>query len=322
MNLPETLAAWESQRPELRARFWALLGEVPPMFTPQPKITLTLQRDGYRVEKFEFDNSVGDTVYGYILVPDYLAEPAPAVVYQHYHGNKYFLGKDEMFLDRVTVPPLGVELVRQGYVVMGTDAYAFGERRWQGPAGNREDGAATELSLFKKFLWQGRTLWGMMVCDDVLALNYLASREEIDSTRIGTTGMSLGGSRATWLAALDDRIRVVIPVAQMTRYQDYAAQGDLSLHGIYYYVPGMLASGLDMEVLVALAAPRAQIILIGNSDPLSPVAGVRKIRDFARPIYGLYDAADRLDVRLYAGVAHQYTSDMAAAMLAGFRQFL
>ncbi len=322
MNLPETLAAWETQRPELRARLWAMLGDLPPRFTPHPTITMTLQREGYRVEKFEFENGVGDTIYGYTLVPDPLEAPAPAVLYQHYHGNKYFLGKDEMLLDRVTVPPLGVELVKQGYVVMGTDAYAFGERRWQGPAGNREEGAATELSLFKKFLWEGRTLWGMMVRDDVLTLNYLASRQDVDATRIGTTGMSLGGSRATWLAALDERIQVVIPVAQMTRYQDYAAQGDFSLHGIYYYVPGILASGLDMEILVALAAPRAQIILIGDSDPLSPLAGVRKIHEFARQVYRFYDGPDRLDLRLYAGVAHQYTPDMAAAMLAGFRQHL
>ncbi len=322
MNIPETWAAWEKQRSEFRAKLWALLGDLPPIFIPQPKITMTLQRDGYRVEKFEFDNGVGDTVYGYTLLPEKLERPAPAVLYQHYHGNKYFLGKDEMFLDRVTIPPLGVELVKQGYVVMGTDAYAFGERRWQGPAGNREDGAATELSLFKKFLWEGRTLWGMMVRDDLLTLNYLTSRDEIDTTRIGTTGMSLGGSRATWLAALDERIRVVIPVGQMTRYRDYAEQGDFSLHGIYYYIPGMLASDLDMEILVALAAPRPQIILIGDSDPLSPVTGIRKINDYATKIYNLYDAADRLDIRLYAGIAHQYIPDMATAMLAGFRQYL
>jgi dienelactone hydrolase len=58
--------------------------------------------------------------------------------------------------------------------------------------------------LFKQFLWEGATLWGMMVRDDILALNYLLSRPEVDPAQVGTTGMSMGATRAWWLAALDD----------------------------------------------------------------------------------------------------------------------
>jgi hypothetical protein len=134
--------------------------------------------------------------------------------------------------------------------------------------------------------------------------------------------MSMGGSRATWLAALDERIKVTIPVAQMTRYQDYAAQGDFTLHGIYYYLPGILKTGIDMEHLTSLTAPRPQIILIGDQDPLSPIEGVRTIDSFARHIYGLYQAQDYYQMVIYEGVAHQYTPAMYQAMLAGFQQYL
>ena len=53
--------------------------------------------------------------------------------------------------------------------------------------------------------------------------------------------------------------------------------GDYRLHSIYYYLPGMLASGIDMEHIVALTAPRYQLILCGDSDPLSPIGGIHKI---------------------------------------------
>ena len=49
----------------------------------------------------------------------------------------------------------GPELVRAGYVVLCVDAYCFGERRWQGPAGKKEEGGQTEWALSKIFLWQG-----------------------------------------------------------------------------------------------------------------------------------------------------------------------
>lgn len=209
-----------------------------------------------------------------------------------------------------------------GFVVLAVDAYAFGERQTQGPAGAAEMGADTELSLVKKFLWEGRTLFGMMIHDDLLALNYLLSRPEVDSTRIGATGMSLGGSRSTWLAALDERIRVVIPIAQMTRYQSYDRQGRYGGHGVYYYLPGMLKSGIDMEHLVALAAPRPQLILIGDSDPLSPIDGVRAIENFVKPIYERYGAGDVFQTIVYPGVKHEFTSAMFHAMLHWFQQHL
>ena len=85
----------------------------------------------------------------------------------------------------------------------------------------------TELSLFKHFLWQGRTLWGMMIHDDLSALAYLCSRPEVDDGRIGATGMSLGASRSTWVAALDESVKAVAPVSQMTRYRDFAGKRPL-----------------------------------------------------------------------------------------------
>jgi dienelactone hydrolase len=209
----------------------------------------------------------------------------------------------------------GPALARAGYAVLAIDAYGFNQRETQGPSGDRERGAAVESALFKHFIWQGKTLWGMMVRDDLLALNYLLSRSEVDAARVGTTGMSLGGSRATWVGALDERIKVTVPVAQYTRYADFAATGHYNGHGIYYYLPGFLKSGMDMEILTSLTAPRRQMFMIGDSDPLSPLAGIEKIRDFTRQVYALYGEEDRYEGHIYPGMAHKYTPEMFAYLL-------
>lgn len=312
---PESLAAWEEMRPQIRARLWELLGDLPPLIEPQVKVLATSPRQGCRLEKLVFENGAGANVYGYLLLPDNL--PAPAILYAHYHGGKHYLGKNEMLLDWGTDPALGIRLAQLGFVVLAIDAYGFGERQNQGA----EQGAAAEMTLFKQFLWEGRTLWGMMLRDDLLALNYLISRPEVDPERIGLTGMSLGASRSTWLAALDDRPKAVCPVAQMTRYHDFADSGHYAGHGIYYYVPRALVSGVEMEHLAALAAPRPQLVLIGDQDPLSPLSGIQKVDRFTQLIYGLYQT-DTFHTKIYNGVGHVYTPEMATAMLQFFQEKL
>lgn len=317
------LAGWQTERLELRRRLWTLLGDMPPLFTPTITINATTPREGFTLHHFTFDNEAGATVYGYLLIPDGLTAPAPAVLYHHVHGGKYDWGKEQMITPHATHGGAdGIELAKRGYVVLGIDAYCFGERISQGPAGSRESGRDTEHALFKKFLWEGKSLWGMIVRDDLLALNVLLSRPEVDPARIGATGMSLGGSRTTWVGALDDRIAVIVPVSQMTRYADLLADGELNRHSVYYYVPNMLRSGIDMEHIVSLAAPRAQVILSGDKDPSSPIRGIETIIDYAKRIYRLYSAPDQLEVTIYPGIEHAYTAEMFSDMIAAMDYWL
>ena len=77
----------------------------------------------------------------------------------------------------------------------------------------------------------------MMLRDDLMALDYLASRPEVDARRIGVTGMSMGATRSWWLMALDERIQTGVAVACLTRYQNLIEHEMLKAHGIYYFVP-------------------------------------------------------------------------------------
>lgn len=325
ISLPIDAAEWEARKVQIRAALLHLLGDLPPLFTPKPEIVGTEYRSGFKVEKFTFANGLSDTVYGYTLVPD---QPnGGAALYCHYHGGKYHLGKDELFEEPLFEDwagklPRGTALAQAGYTVVAIDAYAFGERQHQGAAGERETGRETEHALFKQFLWEGRSLWGMIVYDDWLALNYLLTRPEVDPGRVAITGASMGGSRATWLAALDERLKITAPVIQFTRYQNLIASGGLNHHSFYYYVPGVLKAGLDMEAIVALVAPRLQIALVGGSDPLSPPDGITVINDFTRAVYRLYGAEDRFAPHVYDGLEHRYTLTMFDTLLDFLRRHL
>ena len=296
-----------------RQRLWQLLGDIPPPFLPRVNVLSAHDEASYRLEHLSFANGLGDTVYGYMLLPRGIETPAPAVLYHHEHGGKYTLGKDAAIKVRENGYAPGLALVDAGFIVLAIDAYGFGQREHQGPGGASESGASTELSLFKQFLWQGRSLWGMMVHDDLTALRYLRARSEVDPARVGAVGMSLGGSRTTWVAALDETVKAAAPISQMTRYRDFADSGNLRMHAIYYYVPGMLVSGLDMEHIVALTAPRHQLILTGDLDPLSPIAGIHKVMAYAGDVYRAAGAPDNLELALYEGVAHAYLPAMVEA---------
>jgi dienelactone hydrolase len=322
-KVPATRAAWERQRRKIRAELWDLLGRLPPRPPGGPSVqTLAREeRPGYVLERFQFDNAAGSTVPGVLLLPRVLPTKAPAILYCHWHGGEYDKGKIELFNAEHTPEPPGPTFVARGHVVLAIDACCFGERNGQGPGGPGERGGAGEMTASKFNLWMGRTLWGMILRDDLMALDYLCSRPEVDTRRVGVTGISMGATRSWWLMALEERLKTGVAVACLTRYQDLIAQGNLKSHGIYYYVPRFL-NHFDTEAVVSLIAPRPILFMTGDRDDGSPVAGIRVIEDRVRPAYALYAAQSSLQNEIYPDVGHQYTPAMWQHTLAWFDQHL
>lgn len=307
---PESKAAWEKQRKEIRKEVWDLLGKLPPR-PSKPKVE-TLSRDDrgdYILEKFQFDNGAGATVPGYIILPKNHSSKAPAILYCHWHGGEYDLGKEELFQAKHTPEEPGPTFAKRGFIVIGVDAYCFGERNGRGPGGPSEKGRDGELSASKFNLWVGRTLWGMILRDDLMALDYLASRPEVDAKRIGVMGMSMGATRAWWLMALDERIKTGVPICCLTRYQNLIQRELLKSHGIYYFVPNIL-NHFDTEAIVALIAPRSVSFLDGDQDGTSPVDGIHDIEAAVRPVYKLYGKEAEFESIVYPGQGHVYTKEM------------
>lgn len=307
---PGSLNQWRLERQRIRETLWQLLGKLPPR-PPVPQVT-TLSREDHGefvVEKFSFDNGAGARVPGYLLIPKKLEGKAPGILFCHWHGGEYEIGKEELFQTRHMPEAPGPTLARRGFVVLGIDAYCFGERNGQGPGGPDEKGSAGEMSASKFNLWVGRTLWGMILRDDLMAVDYLASRPEVDTNRLGVTGISMGATRTWWLMALDERLKAGVAVACLTRYQNLIRHEQLKAHGIYYFVPGLL-NHFDTEAIVALIAPRAMLFQTGDQDGGSPVDGIQAIASAVRPVYALYGDLDSFKSIIYPGLGHVYTPEM------------
>src|SRR6266536_6193316 len=116
----------------------------------------------------------------------------------------------------------------------------------------------------------------MILRDDLMALDYLASRPEVDPKRIGVMGMSMGATRAWWLMALDERLKTGVPICCLTRYQNLIEHELLKAHGIYYFVPNLL-NHFDTEAVIALIAPRPVMFLNGCADGGAPEDGSHAI---------------------------------------------
>lgn len=315
---PKTKAAWQKQRQQIRAELVQLLGDLP----PRPKLAKieTVSREDrgdFVVEKFQFDNEAGATVPGYLLLPKKLAAKAPGILYCHWHGGEYAIGKEELFQAKHTPEEPGPALARRGFVVLGIDAYCFGERSGHGPGGPQEKGGDGEMSASKFNLWVGRTLWGMILRDDLMALDYLASRPEVDAARLGVTGISMGATRSWWLMALDERLKTGVAVACLTRYQNLIEHESLKAHGIYYFVPNLLKH-FDTETIIALIAPRPVLFMTGDQDAGSPPDGIRRIDEAVRPVYRLYGKDAEFQNTIYPGLGHVYTAEMWGRTLAWF----
>jgi dienelactone hydrolase len=311
-----TRRAFEKQRADVRATLWQLLGKLPPRpRVPKVKTLAREDRGTYWLERFEFDNGAGATVPGVLLLPKNISGKAPAILWNHWHGGQYDLGKAALMEAKYTPAASGPTLAARGYAVLAIDSYCFGERNGRGADGLK--GGAGEMSASKFNLWFGRTLWGMIVRDDLMALDYLCSRPEVDAKRIGVTGISMGATRTWWLMALDDRPKAGVAVCCLTRYRDLIEAQGMHGHGIYYFVPGML-NHFDTEAVVACIAPRAFLSLAGGNDGGSPVPGIRKIEDAAAPAWRLFDKAGDFRSVIYPGVAHVYTPEMWQEMLGWF----
>ncbi len=315
---PSSKSAWELRRHGIRAELGDLLGKLPPR-PPRPRVQVLSREDrgDYLVESFQFDNQAGAIVPGYLLLPKKSSGKAPGILYCHWHGGEYQIGKEELFQARHTPEAPGPALVRRGFVVLGIDAYCFGARSGKGPGGPAEKGGDGEMSASKFNLWVGRTLWGMILRDDLMALDYLGSRPEVDAARLGVTGISMGATRTWWLMALDERVKTGVAVACLTRYQELIKHEALRAHGIYYFVPGLL-NHFDTEAIVALIAPRPVLFMTGDQDSGSPVDGIHAIEAAVRPVYQLYGKGPSFESIVYPGLGHVYTPEMWANTLRWF----
>ena len=312
-NWPTIEHARAVQRPlERRKELYALLGDLPDRRRPIGGSKRgEAQRDTYILETWDLDLNGIERVPAYVARPAVLKGRAPGIVFNHSHGGGYKIGKQEFIDGRTYLQPVpyAKELTDLGYVAVCIDHWIFGERSH-----------TTELDMFKGMLWQGQVLWGMMVYDSLRAVDWLASRQDVDASRIGTIGMSMGSTMAWWLAALDERIKATVDICCLTDFHTLVDKKGLSGHGVYYYVPSLLKHFTTSQIN-ALIAPRAHLGLAGLQDRLTPVEGLDVIDKELTRVYAEQGHPERWKLLRY-DVAHQETVEGRQAALGFFRKFL
>jgi dienelactone hydrolase len=298
-----------------RRELWRLLGDLPWTHrTAPPRLIKKEEHDGYTIERLVLDLNGLEPVPAILLVPHNRQPKAPGLLFIHWHAGMYDLGKEQLLKGVQAQPAYAPVCAEKGLVTLAIDSWCFGERK------HEKDGSQGEQDAFKLMLWRGRVLYGMMMFDEYRALDYLASRPEVDSSRLGAFGMSMGATKAWWLAALDPRVSLCMDVCCLTDYEELIRTHGLKEHGIYYYVPSLLKHFQTADIN-ELIVPRPHLSVNGRRDPLTPPAGVEKIRDHLLPLYRKYGNESDLHIELF-DCAHVELPEMRKQILDRMDRYL
>lgn len=274
-----TLDDWKQARPARYAEFMYTLGLDPlPERTPlEARVTGKLKRPSYDIEKIVFQSRPGLYVTGNLYLPHGTSEQndtggRPTILYVCGHSPHPY-GAKWNYQDRA------VWFAEQGYVCFVIDTLEFAE-----VAGVHH--GLHDLNLWH-WLSRGYTPAGVEVWNAMRAVDYLESREEVDSKRIGITGISGGGAVSWYAAAADERIAVSVPVCGTFTFGSQAKHWRASGQcDCIYYNNTFLT---DLPVVAALLAPRPVLFCSGQKDPDFPPDGYHHVFQKTKRIYDLYE---------------------------------
>jgi len=277
-------AAADRRREFVRAKLLEILGGLPTYSGPlNARRTGQIAGDGYIIEKILFESLPGFHVTGNLFRPTQ-AGRYPGVLIPVGHTQE---GKPEGQI-------LAANLAKKGFVAFAYDPIGQGEREQtylpelgrplSGGAGNEH------LELGARSLLLGQSVARYFIHDARRALDYVASRPDVDPDRLGVTGCSGGGCITTYLATLDPRVKAAAPGCYINTFRKLfpGPTGDSEMS-----LPAFLASGLDIADLVELPAPLPWLLLATTEDYFTP-EGARPVYEEARRWYRLYDAEERV----------------------------
>ncbi len=247
----------------------------------------------------------------------------PAILAIHQHGGQYDLGKSELVgLSGDPQYAYGRELCQRGYMVLCPDMLCFEERRpteeERSRNGGRLDGFGYERFEFTKRLVNGSCLQTKYLHDLSCALDLLTSLPNVNSTRLGVIGHSLGGQETLWLTWYDPRVTAAVSSCGFSLLRTILRDG--INHNFALYVPDMLAVG-DIDALVAELAPRPFLLTAGENDSIFPIDGVHSVVEHAHQAYVQQNVPDRFRAIIFSG-GHSFPAEVKAQAYAFLDRWL
>jgi hypothetical protein len=298
-----TEGEWAPRRREILAAMQRVMGPLP----RRSRLTLDIDVEreehagGHLRRKLTYQSARGERVPAWLLIPDRLGEPAPAVLALHQTTE---IGKDEAVgLGGLPNLHVGSELAARGYVVLAPDYPTLGEHK---------------IDVYSRG-WQSGSM--KAIWDNMRGIDLLRSLPEVDGGRIGAIGHSLGGHNALFTAAFDERVRCAVTNCGFTSLARYYG-GDLTGWWGPRYMPRVRTEfptpdrmPFDFHDVLAAIAPRGIYVSAPIHDSNFDVAGVRDVVATVQPLYRRLHASGRL-VAVYPDCAHEWPADGRAAAYA------
>ena len=292
-----SLADWQTRRAALRQQILSAAGLLP-MPERNPLHAAIVHR--LAVGDVVIETILLETLPGYFLAAN-LYRPAqdggrhPAVLSPHGHWRR---GRLEN-IPSYSVPALGLNLARQGYIVFAHDMVGYQDTR-QTPH---------DFGGWREQLWSFSPL-GLQLWNSIRALDYLESRPDVDPARLAVTGASGGGTQTILLAAVDDRVRVDAPVNMVSAYAQGADPCEEA--------PNLRLDTFNVEI-AAMMAPLPMLLVSSSGDwtrntPKEEFPAIQRI-------YALYGAAEKVRNQHF-NANHNYNAASRQAVYRFFRDTL
>jgi len=290
------------------------LGGFPERTPLNARVTGTLDRGDYKIEKIIFESQPHFYVTANLYLPKTGRPPYPAVLYPlgHELGAKSHNAWQQML----------ASLAKKGYVALAWDPIGQGERIQiydEDFEDSKVRASTTEHTVQGiQCLLIGDHVARYTIWDGIRALDYLLSRPEVDPKRVACTGNSGGGTHTTYLSALDDRIQVAAPSCYISSWRQMLhTLGPQDAEQVF---PNWLRDGLDYPDFIYAFAPKPFLILSAIRD-FFPIDGAREAFEEAKHVYSRIGAEGKLAM-FEADDGHGYTYPRRMAAYPWFARWL
>jgi cephalosporin-C deacetylase-like acetyl esterase len=308
IKTPEDIAR---RQKELRAFFWRSLGDLPQRTPLNPQIVGRLSRADFRIEKVIFESRPNHHVTANLYLPNE-KPPFPGILLPCGHSDN---GKAAEAYQRACIL-----LVKNGMAVLCYDPIGQGERFQYLDANGKPVVRGTNEHTMAGIgaMLVGRQLASYRIWDGIRALDYLASRPEIDASRLGCTGNSGGGTLTSYLMALDGRIAVAAPSCYITSLERLFAT--IGPQDAEQNITGQVAAGMEHADYITLRAPKPTLLTVGTRDFFDITGSWNTFRE-VKLIYGRLGFGERVDL-FESDEEHGFTAPRRIATVRWMRRWL
>jgi cephalosporin-C deacetylase-like acetyl esterase len=297
----------------IRKRFFEALGGFPERTPLNPRITGTLARDGYRVEKLIYESQPRHYVTANVYVPAGGKPPYPAILGTAGHSAN---GKAIEAYQRVWIA-----LAKRGFVVLAFDPPGQGERYeyFDVESGKPIIGGTAEHTMAgTQCLLTGTNYARYELWDGIRGVDYLLTRNDVDPKRLGVAGNSGGGTQTAYLQVVEPRFAAAAPSCYLTSWEKlWVAPGPQDAE---QNLAGFLRDGLDFGDFLIAFAPKPVKMMTAIRD-FFPIDGARATFAEARRVYEVLGAGDRIGFFEYDD-PHGWSKPRREATYAWFQKWL